>query len=406
MRFLYRFIVFFIILLLSFYLIKFPLPDNADDILAGLTDPVRDQYSVQQGISRDCISDSQKLLYDVIYSCIDNELEKILLPMKGYTENDMEAVLLSLMNDCPDFFWMDFSECAFSTDDNGITVKFRYLYTGNQLKEMRTALENEVNAIVKGTVAKRFQTEYEKAVFVHDSIAMMCRYDKSLKEADIHNAYGALVRQSAVCDGYAHAYQLVLKELGIECYYVTGDARGPDGAEGHAWNIVKLDGVYTSVDLTWDDIDGYMFESFIAPGEDITSHIYFGISEDEMRQTHKADEKRVSPLPKALDMNWFNYMGLSGDTPEEIVDMTSEVLIENINKTVPYVEIRLTDPVVFREFLETYSGEIIDAANAKLEQQGADERFEREMTCFVTSEEKGCVLIVIELGGGSRDSHT
>ena len=62
------------------------------------------------------------------------------------------------------------------------------------------------------------------------------------------SAYSALVNGQTVCAGYARAFQYLMQQLGIPCYY----CRGYSG-ENHAWNIVELYGDYYNVDLTWDD---------------------------------------------------------------------------------------------------------------------------------------------------------
>ncbi len=63
------------------------------------------------------------------------------------------------------------------------------------------------------------------------------------------SAYSALVNGQTVCAGYARAFQYILQQLGIPCYYCTGFA-----GESHAWNIVMLDGEFYNVDTTWDDM--------------------------------------------------------------------------------------------------------------------------------------------------------
>lgn len=71
---------------------------------------------------------------------------------------------------------------------------------------------------------------------------------------DIRSLRG-LLSNKTVCAGYA----LILKELcdrqGIECQYVEGCTKEEDYNKDyltHAWNIVKLNGYYIPIDLTWN----------------------------------------------------------------------------------------------------------------------------------------------------------
>ena len=77
------------------------------------------------------------------------------------------------------------------------------------------------------------------------------------------SAYGALVNGQTVCAGYARAFQYLLQQLGIPCYYCTGYA-----GENHAWNIVALEDGYYNVDATWDDTEGGKYDYFNKTDQD------------------------------------------------------------------------------------------------------------------------------------------
>lgn len=80
------------------------------------------------------------------------------------------------------------------------------------------------------------------------------------------SAYSALVNGKSVCAGYARAYQYLLQQLGIPCYYCTGYSGGD-----HAWNIVKLEDGYYNVDVTWDDAAAIRYDYFNKTDADFAS---------------------------------------------------------------------------------------------------------------------------------------
>ena len=60
---------------------------------------------------------------------------------------------------------------------------------------------------------------------------------------------GSLYRKKAVCKGYTSAMVYFCNAAGIECFTAY--------SEGHAWNIIKLDGIWYESDVTWYDTTEY-----------------------------------------------------------------------------------------------------------------------------------------------------
>lgn len=67
-----------------------------------------------------------------------------------------------------------------------------------------------------------------------------------------------LLSNTAVCAGYAEAFQSMCCTLGIECWYVTGNVYESNGEliGYHAWNRVVLEGKRYYMDACWNDSSG------------------------------------------------------------------------------------------------------------------------------------------------------
>ncbi len=91
-----------------------------------------------------------------------------------------------------------------------------------------------------------------------------------------YSAAGALLDGKAVCDGYAHAFDLLCYLSGIDCLKIAGTANGG----GHAWNKVELDGVWYNVDVTWDD-------PVVIGGGDMLRYDYFLVSDETLARDHQ-----------------------------------------------------------------------------------------------------------------------
>ncbi len=120
-----------------------------------------------------------------------------------------------------------------------------------QGKKLYKNLNKIINSIISDDMS-----ELEKEQAVYKWLCENCEYD--YRHYEIPNAapresyepYGAIVNGSAVCLGYATAFQLFMDVLDIECLTVVGAAFS--SREDHAWNMVKIDGKWYCVDATWD----------------------------------------------------------------------------------------------------------------------------------------------------------
>lgn len=119
-------------------------------------------------------------------------------------------------------------------------------------------------------------SDEEKAQAAHDYLVRRCAYGYN-GSSDKHNAYGALVEHSPVCEGYSKAYKLILDELGIPCVIVSSTSMN------HAWNMVQIDDSWYHVDVTWDDptVNG-SDQGFNAP----VRHDYFLKSDATLKGDH------------------------------------------------------------------------------------------------------------------------
>ena len=129
-------------------------------------------------------------------------------------------------------------------------------------------------------------SDYEKELAIHDWIIDWASYDEeSLSNApdanpdpDNDNPYGLLINKTAICRGFTCTFQLFMDMLGVECIIVEG-ASGYKRDE-HAWNMVRIDGEWYCVDVTWNNPIG----QGVAFGSEIT-HKYFNVTSQFMRDT-------------------------------------------------------------------------------------------------------------------------
>jgi len=141
-------------------------------------------------------------------------------------------------------------------------------------------------------VIKDDMTDLEKEKALHDWIAKNCTYDKSVYDSETPDGLpgsldprGPILYGRAICLGYTTAFQLLMDMADVECITVCGAAY--QSTEDHAWNMVRLDGEWYCVDMTWDDPN-------ISSETDAVSYTYFNTTSEEMRKSnHQWDYKNV-----------------------------------------------------------------------------------------------------------------
>lgn len=113
---------------------------------------------------------------------------------------------------------------------------------------------------------------------LHDYVILRLTYDKPTSELVGEERYTKRPSQQAadvfaartgVCEGYARLMVALGEAAGVEIAYIVGYARSSDRriddaatdaavlsaleGDGHAWNAVKVEGVWHLLDATWDD---------------------------------------------------------------------------------------------------------------------------------------------------------
>lgn len=160
-------------------------------------------------------------------------------------------------------------------------------------------------------VCVRYKTDYERAVALHDYLALNCCYDGGLgAEAKPDATSKLLLEGRGVCDGYAHAYGMMLSMAGIENRFIIGEG---DGVE-HIWNLVKLNNRWVHVDVTYDD-----------PKPDKSGrvlHSYFAIPDSLIANNHSWNHQEV-PTANNEDLYYPIYRGYHFSTVRDLLTWAS-----------------------------------------------------------------------------------
>ncbi len=210
--------------------------------------------------------------------------------------DEIKTVVDTYVRDRADHFWFGAAYSITSKEHSVLSVKPTYLMRGDELAAARAEFERCIDELLRLTDG--VESEFERELILHDALAAKITYTKDTENA--HNSYGAIVEGAGVCEAYAEALQCLLFRSGIQSFLVTGSSVNPSvgAAEGHEWNIVRIDGKYYHTDLTWDDQGENLF------------HAYFNQPEAVILTDH-AITPTAYPLPicDSADASYFSVRG-------------------------------------------------------------------------------------------------
>ena len=252
-------------------------------------------------------------VYDRIVEGVERGAATIPVYNEDYPipEKELKTVFDAYRRDYPEHFWIrNGYRYSCNSDTGSVTEVYPdYSLSGASLETAKAAFDVAVSEMVRGISGS--MSEYDREKLLHDRVAEKVVYDSSA--AHVHSAYGALVQGKAVCEGYAKAFQVVLRRAGIQSFLITGSSVNPSTgtSEGHAWNAVRIDGKYYHVDVTWDDQGDNLF------------YAYFNKSTAAIREDHTIDEPAYAlPVCTGEEADYFVVNGgrLPAFSVEKVAD--------------------------------------------------------------------------------------
>jgi transglutaminase/protease-like cytokinesis protein 3 len=231
--------------------------------------------------------DYVKKLYNQISDNIDSEYEPSFYAEGNLSEYQMTQAVEAYKNDHPEVFWLK-SYYEYENFDYETEIWLTYTMSGDKLvtakKEFNTAVDTISQSVPYGT-------ECEREEYIHNYIINNCDYDEEAAESEEvqgneNDAYGVFVDGKAVCEGYSKAFQILCNKADIDCVLLSETA----DSDNHAWNGVKIGGDWYQIDVTWDDVDDFIYDS----------HEYFNLTDSLMYEEHT-----LSPKYSEIDAESF-----------------------------------------------------------------------------------------------------
>ncbi len=223
----------------------------------------------------------------------------------GLTRDDINnGAVRSIINSHPEFISLSGGYTYWTSGSSITKIEFTYLTNAKEeQQELDAALQE-----VKSKIDTSGMSDEEIVLAYHEYLTSTVAYayedyfNGTIAANHGYDMYGALVKHSCVCQGYAETMFYLLREAGLSCAIASSENIN------HAWNIVKIRGNWYHIDATWDDPVWDM------PGR--SYHDYFLVSFDTMNKNTLINHTK-DRTDMVVSAQW-------GDTYTTAVDTTYE----------------------------------------------------------------------------------
>jgi hypothetical protein len=218
------------------------------------------------------LTDEQKTVYKSLFSGIRTFTREIKMPIRPV--NEMSMIFNYVLLDNPLIFYVGAYSQSSDLFRKKCSIAPNYKYTRQTAKENATAVKKYLQAFEPAME----KSDLEKEIFVHDYCLNNFCYDYTFGDYSF-SVLGPVFNKTAVCEGIAKFVKLALDYLGVKSLVVSGKAKNPaqeSSMEGHAWNIVRIDGKLYHLDVTFD----------MTIKNKVNRYDYFNLSDEEIKKDH------------------------------------------------------------------------------------------------------------------------
>ena len=288
------------------------------------------------------LDEPERILYLELLDILTKRQENIMVSTTNAEQ--LNQIFTCVMHDHPELFYVEGYQYTKYTVDNKVTG-ITFLGTYSMSEKDITQNQKKIDEYVKHCFLGMPQTEdeYDKIKYLYEYLIHQTEYDK--EAPNNQNICSVFIEKRSVCQGYAKALQYLMQKAGMVSTLVTGYTQ----QEGHAWNLVRVNGAYYYVDTTWGDAS-YALED----GENLymgkvppINYDYFLVTTKELCVTHEPDYLIRLPECKEEKDNYYIREGLYlTEYDEDVLKLIFEQA--HIQET-GYVMFKCSDEQVFDE---------------------------------------------------------
>lgn len=312
-----------------------------DDERLILQGKLTDAYAYNQ-----LTQEEQNIYIEILRSLLEFE-DNVELP--GLDNDEISRVFQCVLNDHPEIFYVSgysYTQYTLADIPKKLTFTGTYSMDREEVEKKQELIENYVNQCFAGIPEDA--DEYETVKYIYEYLIEHTEYDASAE--DSQNICSVFMDGRSVCQGYAKATQYLLQQAGICANLVLGRV---STGEGHAWNLVKIDGNWYYIDTTWGDASyrmGNGDEVFPERKVPAVNYDYLCVTTAQIAATHIIDNVVELPLCTSMEANYYVREGLYFTAVDE--EQLTGIFNDGYDKGSAYVTLKCASKEVYDEMYE------------------------------------------------------
>lgn len=320
-------------------------PDLPEQVLSQTDEKLREEQKDCYAFGK--LSEEEQEVYLEILGALTEFKENVKL---SSCDKELIADMFQcVLNDHPEIFYVEgYSYTEYTLGDilKKVTFTGSYCFSREEVARRQEQIDDYVNQCLAGMPEDA--DEYEKVKYIYEYLIHHTDYDASAK--DSQNICSVFIERRSVCQGYAKATQYLLNRAGVFATLVLGQVVG---GEGHAWNLVRIDGEYYYVDTTWGDASYQAVGGGAYPIEKIPTinYDYLAVTTEQMEQTHTPDNVVELPLCTAIEANYYVREGAYFTRWDE--EKINKIFADSYERGEAYVTLKCDGAEVYRQMRET-----------------------------------------------------
>ena len=258
------------------------------------------QHSGLYGFSH--MGTAYEKLYIEIFTILDARETNVMV--SSLDPNEIDYVFQCVLNDHPELFYIKgYTYIQYTIDDIVQRLSFSgsYTMTSAEISQYQATIDTYANNCINSYSGSG--DDYTKVKYIYEYLINHTVYNLAAPENQ--NISSVFVYGESVCQGYAKAMQYLLNKMGVATTIVIGFV---ENGEGHAWNLVLVNGAYYYVDATWGDAYYEFSDTEVQQNATVISNInydYLCVTTTQITKTHSIDNVVEMPICSSMEANYY-----------------------------------------------------------------------------------------------------